>query len=171
MADYVQLGMVVPEEEGVGDISWTPVDRETYSQDMRLSGDDLLRQVEADVPRIDIQLSEKGSSYVRVHDGELFASLIYRMFDLPEAEDVLRVCTQTVLAQPLRALHEAASGYIFCENREKLSVRVRFEDSGVRVVVTKGLIMRDGDTLEKIRSVRILVEFHTRKDNVFVGIS
>ena len=161
--------MVAP--EGGDDVSWTPVDREAYSEDMRLSGGDLRRQVEADVPRMDIQLSERGSSYVRVHDGELFASLIYRMFELQEAEDVLRMCTQTALAQPLRALHEAAPGYMMCEDRQKLSVRVRFEDSGVRVVVTKGLVMRDGTTLETIRPVRISVEFHTRKDNVFVGIS
>ena len=58
MTDYVRLGMVLPEEGG-NDVSWTPVDRKMYSQDMRLSGDDLLRQVEADVPRVDIQLSEK----------------------------------------------------------------------------------------------------------------
>ena len=169
MTDYVRLGMVIP--EGEDDVSWTPIGREIYANDMRLSGEDLRRQVEADVPRTDIRISEKGSSYVRVHNGELFCSLMYRMFDVQEAENVLRVCTQTSLAQPLRALHEAAPGYLFCENREKLSIRVRFEDSGARVVVTKGLLMRDTETLNVIRPVRITVDFHTRKPNVFIGIS
>ena len=36
MTDYVRLGMVLPEEGG-NDVSWTPVDRKMYSQDMRLS--------------------------------------------------------------------------------------------------------------------------------------
>ena len=89
-----------------------------------------------------------------------------------EAEDVLRVCTQTVFAQPLRALHEAAPGFLFCEDGKQMSVRLRFEEEGgVRVVSSKSLVMRSPDTLRRLRPVRMCVEFHSRKDMVYIGIS
>ncbi len=168
------MGMVLPE---VGEeTSWTAVNREEYVLDMRLSGEKVDRQVEVDVPRIDLQIRENDSCSVPIRNGRIFHQLMRAVIPDAEACDaVLACCTQTVLAQPMRALHAALpENILVAESKLPLRVRVQLHSDGrVRVRVSKklNLVRYSSMAFVPLRAVRFVVEYDSRAPSVFVGIS
>lgn len=171
------MGMVVPPEKDCEGTSWTAVDRQEFINDMRYTKDAVERQIEADVPRIDLQIQENNSCCIPVHDGKVFHRLLRDVIsDEETANAVLACCTQTVLAQPLCALHATLpDDVLITETGEHLSVRVRILDHGAASVrITKKLNLsrlRKSADIQHFRQVLLAVEYDTRHSHVFIGIA
>lgn len=164
------MGLVLPDSG----TSWTAIDTSLYIEDMRMKGTTLKRQVEVDVPRIDLAMRDNSEHpFVRVFDGSIFYNIMHNMYSPDIAEQVLCFCTQTCLAQPYRALQVAASekNYLISDGRQNLVVRMTFEGSRVSANVTKKLILRCGDSLRVLRDIHLIVEYDSQKNVVFVGIT
>lgn len=164
--------MVLPE---AGDeTSWTPVDRKEYIENMQMGRDVAESQIEADAPRIDLQIRENDSSSVRVYDGRVFHQLL-RDVAPNDCDGAIACCTQTVMAQPMVALHHVLpDDYIVMNTKEPLRVRVQVLPHRIRVRSSKILsIVRQAaeNSFVPMRKIRIIVEYDSGEDVVFVGIA
>jgi len=169
---FVTVGMVLP--EAGGETSWTPVGRKEYIENMKMGRDVVESQIEADAHRIDLQIRENDSNSVRVHDGRVFHQLL-RNVAPNYCDEAIACCTQTVMAQPMVALHQILpDDYIVMNTKEPLRVRVQVLPRRIRVRSSKVLsIVRQAaaNSFVPIRRVRIVVEYDSGIDVVFVGIA
>ena len=98
---------------------------------------------------------------------------------VPEiCDSAIACCTQTVLAQPMRALHTLLPpNLIVMNSKHPLRVRVQLCTVGrrrVKVRTSKGLHIVRQDDLDKfttLRTVYIVVEYDSSAKSVFVGIA
>jgi len=165
------MGMVLP--EAVGETSWTPVDRKEYIANMKMGRDVAESQIEADAHRIDLQIRENDSSSVRVRDGRVFHQLL-RNVAPNDCDEAIACCTQTVMAQPMVALHQILPrDYIVMNTRQPLRVRVQVLPCRVRVRSSKilSVVRQDAEnSFVPIREIRIIVEYDSGEGFVYVGI-
>jgi hypothetical protein len=171
--EYVTVGMTLP--ESLGETSWTAIDRDEYVEDMRLVGKDVEKQVEVDVPRIDLQIQERNSCCIPVKNGKIFHRLLRDVIqDASVCDAVLACCTQTSLAQPMRALHSVLpDDTAVMESQQPLRVRVHLKRGGASVRTSKILRLArlgaDGPTI--LRNISLVVEYSSQQTHVMVGVS
>lgn len=170
---YATMGMILPETRE--ETSWTAVDRDEFIRDMQLVGQEVEKQVEVDTPRVDLQIQENNSCCVPVKNGKIFHHLLRDVIsDSATCDAVLACCTQTVLAQPMRALHNILpDDTIVMETHKPLRVRVHLEHGGATVRTTKKLRLArlTKDSPIGIRNIFLVVEYDSQQSHVFVGIS
>ena len=171
-ADYIGVGMHVPENE---EISWTAIPFEEYVGDMELRGEDLTRQVAVDVPRMRVTLQIcEGDPIIRVSSGEVVEALLRRVIPHRTAESVLAFLTQTSLAAPMRALARIMPDNVVVSEHDAqrdMTVAIMVRDSSrVSIRIRKTLALRSTESLEMIRTIRLVVEASTTEEFVMVGV-
>ena len=171
---FVSVGIVLPESGE--ETSWTAIDREEYVSDMKMDRKAAETQLEADAPRIDLQIREKDSSSVRVRDGRIFHQLLREVVSDDVCDGAIACCTQTVMAHPLCALHRVLpDDWIVMNSKHPLRVRVQLL-SGRRIKVRTSkrlsVVRQDGlNRFTNMRDIRIVVEYDSGAESVFVGIA
>ena len=168
--DYqcAEMGVV-----GRSGITWTAIDATDYIHDMQMSWDDLMRQLEVDLPRMQVTICADDDVVCRVTHGDILHRLVCDMLPNYKAAGVLACCTQTCLAAPVRGLHGALpEGHFVGESNTPLFVTVTFRDQKeADVVVKKNLRLRKvADVIETLRDVQVTIEYSTDKEFVLVGI-
>ena len=107
--------------------------------------------------------------------GKIFHHLLRDVIsDSATCDAVLACCTQTVLAQPMRALHNILpDDTVVMETHQPLRVRVHLERGGATVRTTKKLRLArlTKDNPIGIRNIFLVVEYDSQQSHVFVGIS
>lgn len=162
--DYEWIGMDRLPPSGAS----MPIGRDDYILDMRLTGEDLSKQVAVDVPRATVTMEG-----VRFRDGAILEHFLrYVVLDDDVADAALAMCTQAAMAAPMRALSTTLleKELYLSESGEPLVVAVKAERSKAVVTVEKCLNISCGQTLKTVKNVTISVAYDSSQPFVVVSL-
>lgn len=145
-----------------------PIGRDDYILDMRLTGEDLSKQVAVDVPRATVTMEG-----VRFRDGAILEHFLrYVVLNDDVADAALAMCTQAAMAAPMRALSTTLleKELYLSESGEPLVVAVKAERSKAIVRVEKCLNISCGQTLKTVKNVTISVAYDSSQPFVVVSL-